>query len=268
LASKAIPFGFGVSPYYRDPLGNGGNGTPVFQRLNQSPAVVDGLKYLLSKGGRLVEHGYTHQWDGGINPYNEVTGDDFEFYRVTENTDHTLNYIGPLPGDSVTWAAGRIHASNQEFAKVSIPTARLFEFPHYAGSAADYQAVAASRLTPGQAQFTARWERSLYFSNLLTGGTLNYSRIFGQMFPYVVNQDIYGMRVLPENLGSIELVRFFIFPTRFPADIVNAASKNLVVRDGFASFYYHPDFVDVSYLQETVEGILNLGYIFVDPASV
>ena len=107
-----------------------------------------------------------------------------------------------------------------------------------------------------------------YFGNLLKGGAIDYSHVFGQMFPYVVNKDVYGLKVLPENLGSIELETFYIFPTRFPADLINAASKNLVVRDGFASFYYHSDFVDVSYLRQTVEGILNLGYSFVDPATL
>ena len=261
LASLSIPFGFGVSPFYRDPLGTYNNGQPLFRHLASAPDVVSGLKYLQSRSGQIVEHGYTHQWDGGINPYNEVTGDDFEFYRVTENADHTLNYVGPIPGDSQTWAAGRITSSNHDLSSAGIAVPRIFEFPHYSGSAADYQAVNAAN------QFNARWERSLYFGNVLAGGTPDYTRVFGQMFPYVV-KDVYGIKVLPENLGSIELQPFFQFPTRFPADLINAASKNLVIRDGFAAFYYHPDFVDVSYLQQTVEGILKLGYTFVDPATL
>jgi hypothetical protein len=40
-----------------------------------------------------------------------------------------------------------------------------------------------------------------------------------------------------------------------------------VVRDGFASFYFHP-FFDLSMLRETVDGIRALGYTFVSPASL
>ena len=39
---------------------------------------------MIRRGGVLIAHGYTHQWDGGSNPYNGVTGDDLEFYRVTK----------------------------------------------------------------------------------------------------------------------------------------------------------------------------------------
>jgi uncharacterized protein YdaL len=271
LASRGIPFGFGVSSWYRDPNGVYNDGTPVDIHLAGAPSVVSAMKYLQSKSARLVEHGYSHQWSGGINPYNQVTGDDFEFFRVTENPDHTLNFVGPLPDvrddSDQSFAAGRISGANSDFAQVGLGTPRIFEFPHYAGSVPDYRAVSSATMPTGK-QFNARWERSLYYGNLLNGGPIDYSRQFGQMFPYVVNRDIYESKVLPENLGSIEPEPFFIFPTRFPADLINAASKNLVLRDGFAAFYFHPDFVSLSYLKQTVQGILNLGYRFVDPASL
>lgn len=41
----------------------------------------------------------------------------------------------------------------------------------------------------------------------------------------------------------------------------------LVVRDGFAAFYFHP-FLDLDYLKCTVEGIEAAGHGFVDPASL
>jgi uncharacterized protein YdaL len=120
----------------------------------------------------------------------------------------------------------------------------------------DYQVVAA--------RYSTRWERSLYFSGQLSGGPIAYSRMFGQFFPYVVT-DINGTRVLPENLGNIEPTQWYIYPVRMPSDLINAASKNLVVRDGFASFFFHP-YLDITYLQQTVTGIRNLGYTFVNPA--
>ena len=54
---------------------------------------------------------------------------------------------------------------------------------------------------------------------------------------------------------------------RFPEDILGAAQRVRVVRDGFASFYFHP-FLDIGYLQQTVEGLQGAGWTFVSPASL
>ena len=206
----------------------------------------------------MIEHGFTHQYAKVRNPYNAVSGDDFEFYRVVENADHTLNFVGPLPEDSEKWARGRLDDAEKEFKAAKLDVPRIFEFPHYAASAADYRAVAG--------QFTTRWERSLYFRGLLSGGTIDPTRVAGQRFSYVV-QDVYGSKVLPENLGSIEPEVFFQFPQRFPEDILGDAQRVRVVRDGFASFYFHP-FLDIGYLRETVEGLQAAGWTFVSPASL
>jgi uncharacterized protein YdaL len=262
LSSMGIPFGMCVSSFYRDPLGYYNNGVPQFLHLKESPGVVSALQYMLSRGGRLIAEGWTHQWDGGIDPFTGVTGDDFELYRVIQNADLTLTYVGPLSDDSnPNWVKGRLSSLNKEFTQAGMAPPTIFMFPHYAGSAYDYRMVASS--------FSTRWERALYFGGVLSGGTIDHSHTFGQVFPYVV-RDVYGSKVVPENLGNIEPLPWEIWPARLPADIVNAANKNLVVRDGFASFYFHPYYwADYSqYLRDTVSGILNLGYTFVDPSSL
>lgn len=258
LYSQHIPFGFGVIAQYEDPLGwyNGGIAERV--RLDQSPELASAVRYAESRGGVLVMHGYTHQYKSLLNPYTGVTGDDDEFYRVSENLDHTLTYVGPLPNDTVKSTTDRITNARRNFKRAGIAPPTIWEFPHYAASVNAYKAVNAS--------FGSRWERALYFPGALSGATPTYSRMFGQLFPYPV-RDIYGTRVLPENLGNIEPEPFYIFPTRFPADIVNAAEKNLVVRDGTAGFYFHP-FFDLAYLRDTVQGLRTLGYEFVSPTSI
>jgi uncharacterized protein YdaL len=257
LHRKRIPFGFGVSPHYRDPQGR--EEGPDDVRLRDAPEVAAALKYLQRKGGVLVGHGYTHQWDGGSNPYNGVTGDDVEFYRVTETPGGDVRQIGPLPSDdAVGWAESRIVAANREFLAAGIQPPRIFEFPHYAASDRGYRAAAR--------RFYARWERSLYFEGVLRGGPVSYDRLEGQFFPYVV-RDVYGSKVLPENLGSITPKTWHTYKARQPKDLVRAARANLVVRDGFAAFYFHP-FLDLDYLKRTVEGIQAAGYTFVDPASL
>ena len=50
-------------------------------------------------------------------------------------------------------------------------------------------------------------------------------------------------------------------------DLVRFARENRVVRDGFASFFFHP-FFDVSVLEEIVRGVQGEGYTFVSPRSL
>jgi uncharacterized protein YdaL len=258
LWSRNVPFGFGVISRHKDPFGRMSSGRPQDVRLRDAPALVSALRYLQQRGGVMIEHGWTHQYSNVLNPYNAVSGDDFEFYRVTENPDHTLTHVGPLPEDSPAWMNSRIDGAAQEFQAAGLATPAIFEFPHYAASATDYRTVAT--------RFATRWERALYFKGVLSGGTVDHSRLAGQRFSFPV-RDVYGTKVLPENLGSIEPEQFFIFPTRFPADILADARRVRVVRDGFASFYFHP-FLDIKYLKETVEGLQAAGWGFVNPATL
>lgn len=258
LYSQGIPFGFGVSPIYTDPLGYYTGGVPESSRLGQNGnEVAPMIQYLEAHGGTLVMHGYTHQYSNVPNPYTAVTGDDFEFYRVTENADHTLNYLGPVSEDSAAWALGRIDASFKEFRRAGLSAPTISEFPHYTASAVDYQAVAQ--------RFATRWERPLYFGGVLSGGQVDYSHVIGQTFPYVVS-DLYGTTVLPENLGDYAPEPFFNFPPHTVADVLAAAAANMVVRDGFASFFYHP-FEGVAALQQIVDGLRAQGWTFVSPAQ-
>jgi uncharacterized protein YdaL len=257
LHAKGIPFGFSVSPYYRDPQGH--EDEPYELLLRDAPEVASALQYLIRRGGVLVGHGYTHQWDGASNPYNGVTGDDVEFYRVTETPDGAVKLHGPLPGDrTVEWSERRIVAANEEFRAAGLPEPRIFEFPHYYASPRAYRAAAH--------RFPARWERATYFSGVLTGKPLRYDRSDSQFFPYVV-RDVYGTKVLPENIGSIAPTPWHSYKARGPDDLVRAARANLAVRDGIAAFYFHP-FLDHDLLKRTIEGIEALGYTFVDPASL
>jgi uncharacterized protein YdaL len=257
LHTKGIPFGFGVSPHYRDPQGR--EAPPHDLLLRDTPELVEALRYLQRKGGVLVGHGYTHQWDGASNPYNGVTGDDVEFYRVIEDSDGDVNPVGPLPGDrSIARSEHRIVAASREISRAGLEAPRIFEFPHYFASETAYRAAAR--------RFSVRWERSTYFAGLLSGRPVDHRRSVGQFFPYVV-RDVYGSKVLPENLGSLSPNAWHSYQARTPRDLIRAARANLVVRDGFAAFYFHP-FLDLELLKQTVDGIRAAGYTFVDPRSL
>ena len=73
--------------------------------------------------------------------------------------------------------------------------------------------------------------------------------------------------MLPENLGNHEPIGYNHHPPRLPRDILDEARRNLVMRDGFASFYHHP-FLNIAMLKETVRGLKAEGYVFVSPESV
>ncbi|HVM08549.1 MAG TPA: polysaccharide deacetylase family protein [Acidimicrobiales bacterium] len=258
LSSEGVPFSVGVSPVYVDPNGEYNGGVGETYRLRDNPAVVSALKYMVSKGGTLLMHGYTHQYSNVANPYNGVTGDDFEFYRAHVNADDYVVLDGPVPEDSQKWAADRITASANEFKAVGLAVPTIFEFPHYAGSVNSYKAV--------QARGMKRYERALYPRGVLSGTSPDYSRPVGQFFPYPV-RDLYGTLVIPENLGNYEPESYNNHPTRFPEEIIANAERNLVVRDGFASFFHH-NYLDLEALKTSVRGIKALGYTFVSADSV
>ena len=259
LYDQGIPYGFGVTPTYTDPNGYYSNGVPESSSLaDHNNGIAKDIQWMQTHGGTLVMHGYTHQYSNVPNPYTAVTGDDFEFYRVTENADHTLDYQGPIPGDSQSWAAGRVQSSFDVFKKARIAAPTIFEFPHYAASVPDYTAV-------GQV-FGTRWERGMYYGGYLSGGSIDYSHVIGESFPYVV-RDVYGTTVLPENCGAYAPEPFYQFPPHTVADILAAADANQVVRNGVATFYYHP-FEGLDALQQIVQGFRDRGLTFVAPTSL
>ncbi|MEV6930692.1 DUF2334 domain-containing protein [Dactylosporangium sp. NPDC051485] len=259
LSSKNVPFSVAVYPVYVDAKGALNNGVPQTYSLADRPQVVAALKNMQAHGGTLLMHGYTHQYAAKDNPYNGVSADDFEFYQahVDPVTDNVV-YDGPVAEDSQAWAQQRIDASFAAFAAAGLGRPTTFEFPHYAGSDAANRAVAAT--------FATRYDRGLYPVGALRGGTLDNSRIIGQFFPYAV-RDIYGVLTYPENLGNIELEPYNNHPAHLPADLIASARLNRVVKDGVASFFFHP-YVDVSYLKTTVEGVQAAGYTFVAASSM
>ncbi|MBL7262297.1 DUF2334 domain-containing protein [Paractinoplanes lichenicola] len=258
LSAEKVPFTVAVYTRYRDPKGVNNGGKAQDYTLLSKPKVVSALKYMQSKGGTLLMHGYTHQYGNLANPYDGVSANDFEFYAAHVDENDSVIYDGPVPGDSAAWATGRMVAAGLIFTAAGLGTPSIFEFPHYAGSAVDYQAV--------NSLFGKRYDRGLYFPGVLTGAKPDYKRQFGQFFPYAV-RDVYGSVVVPENIGNIEPDSFNNHPARLPSDLIASAQRNLVVRDGVASFFYHP-YLGTDYLKQVVTGVKAQGYTFVTANSM
>jgi uncharacterized protein YdaL len=260
LHAAGAPFSVAVIPVFEDPLGAYfGDGVAREIRMSETPEFVAALRYAEDRGATLVMHGYTHQLAALRNPYSGTSGDDFEFWRAhtTDAAGTLVQLDGPVSGDSGGWAAARVRLGLAEFAAAGLAPPSLWEFPHYAGSAADSRAI--------RAVLPAAYQRGMYFPGLLLGRPEDLLAPLNQAFPYDVT-DVYGVRIVPENCGFYSPLVQNAIPRDVP-DLLARAAANLVVRDGFASFFFHPWF-SPSVLRAIVTGIQAAGYTFVEPEDV
>ena len=224
LADRHIPFLVGIIPFYVD---KASNITRV--SLSEKPELVDAIRYMVSRGATVVLHGVTHQYQG-------ATATDYEFWD--ESTGKTIR------NDSKEYVEKRLKMGLEECWKNNIYPL-IWETPHYAASQVDYRAIATF--------FSTAMEQRLAFDNL------EYS----QYFPYIIEHDLYGQKILPENLGYIPLDSNRAAEQSAVDDLLKNAKAQLAVRDGFASAFIHP-FIDLRYIEEYVDGVLDLGYTFMD----
>lgn len=233
LNSQGVPFSLGVIPRFTDPLGV--LGPPSTIDIDTKPELISALRYAISKGGTVVLHGYTHQYDTVANPTNGLTGEDAEFYIESIDGGGNLIYVSPVPEDSVSWVQDRIDNGRAIFTRAGLPQPQIWETPHYIASDLDYQVFGSN--------FSAVYQS------------------FDNFFPYPLHRTVYGSPLIPENLG-------YISPPGLTSQmVINLADKNLGIRDGYASFFFHPE-VDINNLKVAVEGIKGLGYTFIDPGSL
>lgn len=248
LYSQGVPFGISVIPYFKDPFGYYGSGLFRAVKMTDAPDFIDTLKYMESKGGTIILHGYTHQYGEIENAFTGISGHDYEFFRVTVDPDTlTTKLFQALEEDSYEWVSQRVNSALL-LLKQSGLTASIWETPHYVASDLDNQYFART--------FPAIIGRVLYFNKH------DSTHYIGQFFPYVIQKDSYGQKILPENIGCISPVSWFNFPVRTVDDLLVSAKKNLVNRDAWASMYYHP-YLGLSYLQQLIPEIKKLGYTFV-----
>jgi uncharacterized protein YdaL len=272
LKSQNVPFTMAIIPQYEDPNGYYNNGVPVSEALPQSPGMIAAIKEAITDGGTVDQIGYTHQYSNIDNPYDGVTGDDFEFYRgqcaTTQSPPYTFqapcsssDYVietGPVPGDSETWALGRVLTGRELFTEAGLPEPTIWTTPHYAASAVDYAAI--------DSVYSVRYEDGLYFGGELLGGTIDYSHVMGQFFPYEVH-DVYGDTIIPQDLDYYQATELNNTPPHTAQDIVNEAGLDTAVTQGVASVFIHPDYDPLSALEAIVQGVKAEGYTFVSPQT-
>lgn len=223
LSAKGIPFLIGVVPFYVNPTDD------RRVSLSERPELVDALKYAIANGATLVMHGVTHQYRG-------ITADDFEFWDGAARE--------PIADENEGDISNKIELGINEFMKNGL-SPMLWETPHYGASMLTYQTVAK------------------YFSSAIEQRLVNENFDYGQYFPYIINKDIYGQVIYPENQGYIPLHANLDTSRKYVTRIIENCRTMLNVRDGIASCFFHA-FLNHKLLTQLVNGVSNLGYTFID----
>jgi uncharacterized protein YdaL len=264
MKGRNVPFSVAVIPRYVDGLGTYNGGRRQEVHLSQATNLRTSLNYAKARGGEMVMHGFTHQYGTMKNPHTSVSGDDYEFWNIVDNK--------PVPEDSPSWVLGRLNQGLSDM--------RAWGFNPVAWEAPHYHTSAITARTAPQL-FTTTYQRVVYYTadkpNFYASTAKDFS--VGQFYPYVVRRDYYGQYVLPENLGNIEYDIRTVDPTsnyNYTADdlLLNAKYAK-TIRDGFASFFFHPFWLEPNLgtpgfedFKKTVEGITALGFTWVAPSTL
>ncbi len=223
LSERDIPFVIGLVPFYVDPS------RQIRVSLSERPEMVEALKYCVQNGATILMHGVTHQYRG-------ISTNDYEFWDASTNK--------PIDDEDSSDIANKIEAGINECVKNGIYPL-LWETPHYAASILSYQTIAK--------YFSTAMEQRLVIENI----------DYGQYFPYVINKDIYGQKIYPENLGYLPLEQLKDSSETYVHHIIDNAKVTLNVRDGYAAFFFH-SFLNLNYLKDIVDGMVDDNFSYLD----
>lgn len=168
--------------------------------LSNRPELVESLRYVVQKGGAIILHGNTHQ-------YKDTTALDYEFWDP--NTHRGVVKTEPHIRKRIEQSISE--AWNNQLHPLA------WETPHYSA-------------TPEQYALFGE-----YFSTFIEKRSYGSDTNYMQLMPYLINNDIYGGRVLSENLG-------YIRPKKENDDVKRMVAnvKYLrVVRDSIAGGFFH-----------------------------
>lgn len=288
LKNQGVTPHISIIPIYKDP-----NFTPAqVIRMEDEPQFAAAIRRYQAEGSVFIWHGITHQYGNIHNPFSGISGDDYEFWD--------FNREKPIAEDSPAYILNKFENGFNSLRQFSLAP-KLWLTPHYRASALDniifsrifdwsigrcvyndyvirtwkipaVQKPATFSLTDA----TAIQNRRDLFASLDVEDVRGF-RQFGQLFPYEIYGDIYGQNLLPENLGNVQPeLNEQVVATRSVDAILADARRNLVLRDVWASVFYHPFLLDPELnpenagnpaqtdLERLVRGLQNLGYNFVN----
>jgi uncharacterized protein YdaL len=238
---RKLPFAISLIPRYVGPGTKGGLDT------TQDAKFLSLIRYAVENGASILVHGYEHHLTIDLGCGISFTGEGYEFWDVCKNR--------PLPFDSVEFVQGRLDKAMQIVEDAKLPVAGWVT-PHYAAS------PLAMRVIHGS--FGRVLQRMKYF--LAGQSSSDTANAIDQFFPYTIAYDYDGVYVWPENLGYVPLPRYGGKPQHID-EMLEIARLNKVVRDAWASFFWHPVLIrtelGIQSLERLVDGIRAQGYEFV-----
>lgn len=295
LKAEKVPLNVSLIPIFYDPLKQYTRG-PLEEivTMDRHRGFMSWVTEVKKENAQFIWHGITHQHKRMANPHSGVSGDDFEFFDAVANM--------PIAEDSVEFVLRKLEDGFDVLKKAGI-VPKIWLMPHYQASPLDYiifgetfpwnvgRAIYYNHSARGLGPLSARAQENLWYSKTTDNGnqlrrarfanlTVQYESMIwsGQMFPYEIYGDVHGQRLIPENLGNSQpFVNDHVVSPRTKEDIVADAKRNLVLRDVWASFFYHP-FLFVSYeqggrgaypgdpseLTYIIRELKKLGYQFID----
>lgn len=292
LTAHNVPINVSIIPFFFDPFNLAGRApNQEFVGVSQNVSFVQWIKEIQAKNARFIWHGITHQYERIHNPFSGISGADFEFWDANNNK--------PVEKDSPSWLLNRMYDGFYELNKIGIKP-MIWLTPHYQASTLDnilfghvmpwtmgrviynnYNLTSPPITRSNSHWFTdtnidTQKKRIQDLSNIeytITSPWWN-----GQIFPYEIYGDIHGQRILPENLGNSQPFKnAFVVRPRSVQEMVADAKRNLVLRDVWASYFYHPFLFnsydnggrgqftgDPSELVYLITEIKKMGYEFID----
>lgn len=280
-------------PIFNDPFFvAGGTAAKPMVRIEEEPTFAAALKKYKTDGTGIIWHGVTHQYNSLKNPFTGASGDDYEFWNWITNS--------PVAEDNITYVLDKMDDGFNSLKQFDIAP-KCWVTPHYHGSALDqvlfghmfdwmigrnvYSDPKITGLKTLDASKPLNFDlnnaattqnRKDFFSGLQVATDPNFTQ-FGQLFSYEIYGDIYSARLLPENLGNVQpYLSDQVKIIRNVDKMLVNAKRNLVLRDVWASMFYHPFMLDGTLnvenadatkpkdLERLVSGIQALGYKFIN----
>jgi uncharacterized protein YdaL len=287
-----VPFGISLIPIFADPLMvQVDDRAERFVTIAQKNYFRGFLSRAEDRRASIIFHGVTHQYKNIKNPFNGLSGDDFEFWDGVN--------LKPIPEDTPTFVLNRLNSGWELLTAVGItPVAWLT--PHYQASPLDFILfgqvfrwnIGRVVYFPHQNKQEGRLPDELTFDvgeiskhqsrlDVLGKTEVNFPRELkpsGQFFPYEIWGDVYGQRLIPENLGNVQpFLNEQVHKTQNIGEMLESAKRNRVLRDHWASLFIHPVLILPSWEEglgeypgdgrpviELLDGIRALGYEFID----
>jgi len=236
--ARKLPFAISLIPRYV--------GADRQLDLTDNVKFVRMLRYAIANGASILVHGYEHRLTVDLGCGVSISGEGYEFWDGCNNR--------PLPFETPEFFQRKLDKAKQLLHDAKIPYAGWVT-PHYAASPLALKVI--------HQNFDRLLQQMTYYPE---GSTVTRAEAIDQFFPYSIARDYYGNYVWPENLGYLPLPAEG-GTAQHIEDMLEAARAHKVVRDAWASFFWHPPLIrtqlGLESLERLVDGIRAEGYEFV-----